>query len=305
MVEEVGLGQLHSNRGELVKILIRQAKDLIVQASLGLVIPRPVLVEVSRIQRLAEAPHVTFLVCLEALPIPLNRRLVANRPVLRLVAGDTQDRLEHVPLADQERGDVQTLVPEPGQGRAPVLLVVRQDLEGQHVGNRAAAQGPRRRVDLGVAVVVEGDPAARDVEPVPDLRPGEAELVPEATAGADEAARPQVADVVLGGLPPGPQEGVPAQLLIVRVAAPVVRDDPGDPGGRGRLDQLRLGVRRGRDRQGDDQGVLPAQCPDEGVGLRVVDPGDPHAVRDNGRAVLAGDGGDLVLALLEEVLDDV
>ena len=122
--------------------------------------------EHSRIQYFGEPVSVTTLHLLHPGLVPLFDILVANRPVFLAIAANAQDRVEHVALADKERGDVHVVVLELGQHGCLVIGVVGQDFQTEKSGSGAAALVPSRGVDLGVALAVEGDGLVGEVKAV-------------------------------------------------------------------------------------------------------------------------------------------
>ncbi len=116
-------------------------------------------------------------------------------PIARRGAGDAHDGVEHVLLADEERGKVDESIAVVRQTSALVIVVVRQDFQAEQVRDAAAALGQGAGVDARVAVVEEGDGAFGEVEAV-EIRSGrQAVLVPETARDADPGALAELFDV--------------------------------------------------------------------------------------------------------------
>jgi hypothetical protein len=102
----------------------------------------------------------------------------------------------------------------------------------------------------------------------------------------------------------GAEECAFALLLIQRIAAEFVRENPWDVGSGRRVDELGLGVWGCEDAHGDYKGVLAFESGDQSRGVGIVDLFDHHAGGEGGGAVGAGYGCHGVLAGFEQGFDD-
>ena len=176
-----------------------------------------------------------------------------DAPIAGRRARDAHDRVEHVPLADAEGGQVHPAVPEPLQARTRVVVRgLGRDFQAQQRRDAAAALGPSAGVDGRGAVVEEGDGAVAEVEAVEVGPRREAVLVPEAAGDADPGALAQRFDV---RAVPGvffADGDVLAQAGVGLGVAVLVGEDPRNIGGGGGVDEIRLLLWRGQDSHCDD-----------------------------------------------------
>ena len=124
--------------------------------------------------------------------------LVLNRPVFTCRTSDALDGIEHIPLTDEERGDIHVIVPELGQMRTVVILVFREDLQAEKVGNGLSTQWPRAGIDLRVSIVNEDGFPLYKIETETLRAVFHTEFVPKITGDGDPGAYPQVLNLSEG-----------------------------------------------------------------------------------------------------------
>ena len=108
----------------LVQIILRQTQNLILQTPGRLEVAAPILVKDPRVHELREPDEVALFQLLASGPVAVDRGFVADFPVVDIGVRHAHDRVQHVPLADSEGGNVDEPVPESRQARAPVVAFV-------------------------------------------------------------------------------------------------------------------------------------------------------------------------------------
>ena len=184
------------------------------------------------------------------------------------------------------------------------MLILRQHLQRQQVGHRPPRLRPRAGMQGRGALVKERHLALLEIEAVPIRPAAQTVLVPEHARHADPAAHTQTLDLVARDLLHGPEDDVLARLLVRGGASELVGQHPRHLGFSGGGDQLGLLVARRGDGHGDDEAVLAFEGGDERGRVGVVDGFGVHAGGDFVGAVGARQGGDGVVPVGEEVLDD-
>lgn len=232
--------------------------------------------------------------------------LMMDLPLTLLRARDTQHRGEHIPLTDEEGGDTDKGILELAERRRARLvgLILWQDLQRQQIRNSLAALRPAAGIDLGRAVIVEGEFPIGDVEAVAVGTGGEGELVPEAAGDADpgHAERFNLLAGFLASLRQAGQDALEGDRVI---EPPFVGENVGDASARRSVDELGVRVRRRHDGHGDDQDLLTLEGFHKGGLIIVVYFLGSDAVRHLVGAVGTGESGDLMFPCSEQGLGDV
>ena len=296
---------LQRNLCVLVQIIRWQTQNLILQTPRRFEIAAPVLVKDPGVHELREAEEVALFQLVASGPVAVDGRFVADFPIADLGLRHAHDRVQHVPLADFERGNVDEPVPEPRQAGAPVAFVFREDFHPQQTGDGPTALRQRARVDARVAVVEQGHGPAFEVEAVARRTRRQAVLVPEAAGDADVGADAQLLNLLAVGGVGFAERDVLVQARVQRVVAVLVGQYPGDLGRRRGFDEPRLLFHRRASVHGDDEGVLALEGCHHGFVVVVGNLFDLDAGGDGVCAVGAREGGYLVLSGSEQLFGDV
>ena len=277
--------------GSLVKVLLRQPEQIVVETMRGLEIAFRAGEKHPRIQQPREAEPIAALHHFQPGFIPLAGRLRSNRPILLGRTRGAQKRGEHLALVERKGGNVDETILELGQ---------RFLVKTQQAGHSAPALQPGTGVETRGAVVEENGFPLLQVETVALWPAGKAEFIPEAAADPDPGALAQLLNVrsISGRF--WAEEGVITELLVGSSSTPFIGNYPRNIGFGSGFDELGLLLRRSHDAHGDDERLVAGKGFDQRRLVVVVDLGDLHAFGQFGRAVSAGNSGDCVLARFEE-----
>lgn len=264
-----------SDGSALIKVLLRQSQFLVVQATGALIVPAAIREEGpnERGHGCTHSRSHGVLRRLHRLHAPLIALLAGfgfNGPLRVRVSRDALPALEHVPLADEETGDNERLVAPVVHRRAVVISILGKLLQAEKSGDGTGTLLPGGEIDLGRAIVVQGELLVGEVEAEPQWPHGEAVFVPHA---ADHGGPGAANTLNLGQHALGVStERILVDECVIRVVqAEDIRHDPWHAGFGGRLDDLGMEIRRSSDANSDDEKLLALESGDESRFIVVVD----------------------------------